>query len=215
MDEIFKSHPFAVSIVGGVSLAVVSVLLCHVALWAWDCLSDFSLRGLFHRKYRKVCPRANCHAFDAARERLRAELLAGGYGEHNAYHIMRNGFVIFADAADYYFALFTGMDDFWDYVALGRVGEPYGGFLTAPLEQIDFRDGKGAYARIHAASGETFVDSDVLAYTSNSYLCTRATADEFKKAIVERQAEAAKRAKGDGRVEDGFGVHVENYTTST
>jgi hypothetical protein len=56
MEEIFKSHPFAVSIVGGVSLAVVSVLLCHVALWAWDCLSDFSLRGLFHRKYRKGVP---------------------------------------------------------------------------------------------------------------------------------------------------------------
>ena len=213
MQALMQNHPFASMIVGGLLLAVVSVLLCHFAVWAWFWVTDGSLgdalHSIFHRRSCGGCTGPNCRAFDAARERLRAKLFAGGYGKHKAYFIAPNGFVLVADAADYYLALFAGVDDFWDCVAVGHSGELDGGFLTAPLEQIDFGDGKGHFTRIHAASGETFVDADLttLLVSPDPYLCARVTAEEFKDAIVQRKAEAAKRAKGDGRVEDGLCVH--------
>lgn len=174
-----------------------------------------ALHSIFHRRSGGGCTGADCRAFDAARERLRAKLLAGGYGKHNAYFIMPNGFVLASDAADYYLALLTGVNDFWDWVAIGHVGEPDGGFLTSPLEQIDFGDGKGHFSRIHAASGETYVDAD-LSLLDSPYtdFCARVTADEFKDAIVQRQAEAAERAKGNDAVEDGLVFHAANSTTT-
>jgi hypothetical protein len=76
------------------------------------------------------------------------------------------------------------MDDFWDWVAIGHARELHGGFLSAPLEQIDFGDGKGHFSRIHAASGDTYVDADLsLIDSPYPYLCARVTADEFKDAI--------------------------------
>lgn len=219
MLELMQNHPFASMIVGGLLLAVVSVLLCHFAVWAWFWVADGSLgdalHSIFHRRSCGGCTGANCRAFNAVRERLRAKLLAGGYGKHNAYWIAPNGLVLASDAADYYLALFTGMDDFWDWVAIGHAGELHGGFLSAPLEQIDFGDGKGHFSRIHAASGDTYVDADLsLIDSPYPYLCARVTADEFKDAIVQRQAEAAERAKGNDAVEDGLVFHGANSTTT-
>lgn len=219
MQEFMQTHPFATMIVGGLLLAVVTVQLCKFGVWAWFWVADGSLGdaldSIFRRHSCDRCVGANCRAFNAARERLRAKLLAGGYGKHKAYLIMHNGFVLVADAADYYLALFTGADDFWDWVAISHVGEPNGGFLTAPLEQIDFGDGKGHFSRIHAASGDTFVDAD-LSLLDSSYpdLCARVTAEEFKDAIVKRQAEAAERAKGNGTVEESLVFHAANSTTT-
>ena len=212
MADFMQNHPHAMTIVIGVLLAVVAVQLCKFAVWAWFWVADGSACDffcrIFHRNPHGGCTGADCHAFDAARERLRAKLLAGGYGKHKAYYIAPNGFVLVADAADYYLALLTGMYDFWDCVAVGHSGELDGGFLTAPLEQIDFGDGKGHFTRIHAASGETYVDAiapDDLPYP---YLCARVTADEFKDAIVQRKAEA-KNANCRGDV-DVF--HGADYT---
>lgn len=163
------------------------------------------LRGYVDHISAYVVSRLDGYArFNPVRELLRAKLLARGKHEGNAYHVTEKGVVLRVDAESFYAALFAGVYDFWELV------EVYGSKAnreTVPVEQMELGDGEGRLARIHSNCGETYLDAvfpDDLPYP---YLCTRATADEFKKAIVERQAEAAKRAKGDGRVEDGLCVH--------
>lgn len=134
---------------------------------------------------------------------LRAKFLAGGYDKHHAYHIAEDGRILVVDAVDFYLAVLAGMHDFWDAVSTAR------GFgrkaRTVTLEEIDFGDGKGNYTFIDGYCGHSYID-DLLLDASDelpdSYGATRMTADEFKKAVVDAQREAAERGRGYDNIEN-------------
>ena len=142
--------------------------------------------------------------YNALRELFRAELLAGGKDKVKAYHVAEDGSVLVADAERFYAALFSGIHDFWETVAV------YGGEshrVAVPVDEMKFGDGECRLTRISCACGETYVDAvfpDNLPYP---YLCARATSEDLKKAVVERKAKSAERAGRDGGVEYGAGSH--------
>lgn len=205
MQEFMQNHPLATMIVCCLPLTVVIVQLCKFAVWAWDSLSAFSFRKRESGLVGTVRP-----AFNPAREFLRAKLLAGGYDKHHAYHITDGGFVLVADALDYYFALFAGIEEFWNIVASAISEKRSNHLLTAPLEQIEFGDGKGTYSRIYDASGETYVDVLFPNDLPYPYFCSWVSAEMFKDAIVKRQAEAKNaNCRGDADV-----FHAANSTTT-
>ena len=135
--------------------------------------------------------RAKCAVLEVAREFLRLELLAGGRGKHHAYHVAENGMLLAVDAVTYYLAVFARMDDFWHVVAAaGRCGcNPF----SVSLYKIDFGDGKGDFTYIHDRCGKAFIDGAVPPGLSDFYNGARATANDFKNAVVDAQAEARKR----------------------
>ena len=135
--------------------------------------------------------RAKCAVLEVARKFLRLELLAGGRGKHHAYHVAENGMLLAVDAVAYYLAVFARMDDFWHVVAAaGGCGRnPF----AISLDKIDLGDGKGDFTYIHDCCGKAFIDGIVPAELLHPYDCARATAEDFKNAVVECQTEAGER----------------------
>lgn len=135
--------------------------------------------------------RAECAVLKVARKFLRLELLAGGRGKHHAYHVSYNGVLLSVDAVDYYFAVLAGMHDFWQAVATaGGTGR---NSFAISLGEIDLGDGKGDFTYVDNCCGKAFVDGIVPTELLHPYDCARATAEDFKNAVVECQAEASKR----------------------
>lgn len=162
------------------------------------------LRKRTERKNRERDEWAKGIALKALREFLRAKLLAGGYGKHHAYYIAGDGRVLVADAVDFQFALFAGMEDFWHAVACAERQQRGAYLIAAPLEQINFGDGKCGYTRVHYCGGETYIDIAPVDNLAYPYRCSWATADEFKEAVVEAQAKAAERGCGDDCISSDF-----------
>lgn len=135
--------------------------------------------------------RAKCAVLEVAREFLQLELLAGGRGKHHAYHVAENGMLLAVDAVAYYLAVFARMDDFWHVVAAaGGCGRnPF----AVSLDKIDLGDGKGHYTFIDDYGRKAFVDGIVPPGLFDFYDGARVTADDFKNAVVDAQAEAGKR----------------------
>lgn len=129
----------------------------------------------------------------AASQLLRAELLAGGRGKHYAYHVSEDGLILRVDAVQLYLALFAGVEDFWQLVA--SAGGEWGDAFAVTLDEIDFGDGKGHFTYIHGDGYGAFVDGIVPDAFPRPYYSARVTAEEFKDAVVDAQAEAAKRKR--------------------
>ena len=135
--------------------------------------------------------RAKCAVLEVAREFLRLELLAGGRGKHHAYNVAENGMLLAVDAVDYYFAVLARMNDFW-YVVASAGGTGRNPFAVS-LDKIDLGDGKGHYTFIDDYGRKAFVDGIVPPGLFDFYNSARVTADDFKNAVVDAQAEAGKR----------------------
>ena len=140
--------------------------------------------------------------FNCAREFLRAKFLARGQDECKAYHVTRDGRVICADVESFYLALFARVDDFWKVVASahGCETEP----LASLVARIESADREGRFTCIDCRCGKTYIESvfpDNLPYV---YLSARATADEFKKAVIEAQAKASECGKGNDGITSDF-----------
>lgn len=135
--------------------------------------------------------RAKCAVLEVAREFLRLELLAGGRGKHHAYNVAENGMLLAVDAVDYYFAVLARMNDFW-YVVASAGGTGRNPFAVS-LDEIDLGDGKGHYTFIDDYGRKAFVDGIVPPGLFDFYNGARVTADDFKNAVVDAQAEAGKR----------------------
>lgn len=149
-----------------------------------------------------------CVAFQAFWQLHRAKLLAGGYGKHHAYHVTDDGVLLAVDAVDYYLAVLAGANEFWDAVATagGERGNPF----AVTLDEIDLGDGKGDFTYVYNRCGEAFVDAVLpfpLPYSDDS---ARATADDFKDAVIDAQAEAAKRK----RIRYAKSFHDGHHTTT-
>ncbi len=134
---------------------------------------------------------------DAFRYFLGMKLFTGGYGKHKAYHVASDGRVLAVDAVDFYLALFSGMDDFWEIVACAE-GEDYGANLVAGgVGEPCLGDGERAYTRIHYRGGETYIDGRLPSfYEAYPDFCARTTAEEFEREIVEAQKRANEGACG-------------------
>ena len=185
----------------GVSAAalIVSLLNAIAGDGIFSGIGDW-LSEIFRRRLGlDECPRLH-----AARKFLRAKLLAGGYCKHHAYYIAGDGRVLAADAVDFYQALFAGVEDFWHVVACAERHQRGTHLLAAPLKEIDFGDGERGYTRVHYCGGETYIDIGPIENISYPYRCTWATADEFKKAIVEAQAKASECGKGNDGINGDF-----------
>lgn len=135
--------------------------------------------------------RAKCAVLEVAREFLRLELLAGGRGKHHAYNVAENGMLLAVDAVDYYFAVLARMNNFW-YVVASAGGTGRNPFAVS-LDKIDLGDGKGHYTFIDDYGRKAFVDGIVPPGLFDFYNSARVTADDFKNAVVDAQAEAGKR----------------------
>ena len=137
---------------------------------------------------------------NAARELLRAKLLAGGENKHHAFHIASDGRVFVVDAEAFYLALFTGVNDFWEMVASAHV-EGLDEYALA-VKHAEAADRESRLTCIDSRCGKTYVDAVFPRDLPYAYLAARATADEFKGAVVERKAEAAKCGKGHDNFKD-------------
>ncbi len=135
---------------------------------------------------------------NAVREFLRAKLLASGEDKHHAFHVARDGRVFVVNAETFYLALFAGVNDFWEIVATVH-GEGGDGYALA-VEHAEAADREGRFTSIDSRCGKTYVDAVFPGNLPYTYLAVRATADDFKGAVVERKAEAAKR----GECHDNF-----------
>ena len=171
----------------------IAIMVANVATFAavavdlWAQWRDWK-RAAFQRQDGSFIP-----VLKAAHQLLRAELLAGGRDKHYAYHVSEDGILLRVDAVQLYLALFAGVEDFWQLVA--SAGGERGDAFAVTLDEIDFGDGKGYFTYIHGNGDGTFVDGIVPAAFPGPYYSTRATADEFKNAVVDAQAEAAKRKR--------------------
>lgn len=135
---------------------------------------------------------AEVSTLDAFWELFRAELLAGGRGKHYAYRVADDGTLLAIDATYVYFAIMTGMDGLWEIV--DSVRRARGNAFAVSLDEIDLGDGKRNFTYIDdGGRNNCFVDSDTAATFLHSNHCTRATADDFKYAVVNAQAEARER----------------------
>ena len=181
----------------GVSAAalIVSLLNAIAGDGIFSGMGDWLSEIIRRRRGWDECPRLH-----AARKFLGAKLLAGGYGKHHAYYIAGDGRVLAADAVDFYQALFAGVEDFWHVVACAERHQRGTHLLAAPLKEIDFGDGERGYTRVHYCGGETYIDIGPVEDLSYPYRCTWATADEFKKAIVEAKKKAAASGNGNNDV---------------
>lgn len=130
---------------------------------------------------------------NAAREFLRAKLLASGEDKHHAFHVARDGNVFVVNAETFYLALFAGVNDFWEIVATVH-GEGRDSYALA-VEHAEAADREGRFTSIDSRCGKTYVDAVFPGDLPYTYLAVRATADDFKGAVVKRKAEAAKRGE--------------------
>ena len=185
----------------GAALAALIISLCNAVGdgGVFNRVGDWLSEIIRRRRGWDECPRLH-----AARKFLGAKLLAGGYGKHHAYYIAGDGRVLVADAVDFYLALFSGVEDFWHVVARAERHQRGTHLLAAPLKEIDFGDGERGYTRVHYCGGETYIDIGPVENLSYPYRCTWATADEFKKAIVEAQAKASECGKGNDGINGNF-----------
>lgn len=173
------------------AMTVVAVVFGAIALAAgvWVCCRrkrrQEELKELAWERGTK------CAALKVAREFLRLKLRAGGRGKHHAYHVAENGVLLAVDAVDYYFAVLSGMHDFWDVVAsAGAVGRnPF----AVSLDEVDLGDGKGDFTYIDDLGDKAFIDGIAPTELLSPDDCARVTARDFKNAVVDGQAEAAKR----------------------
>lgn len=146
--------------------------------------------------------RTKCAALEVAREFLRAKLLAGGENRHYAYHVAGDGLILRVDAEAFYLALFARIHDFWELVA-GQV-VTHVGSLAVGMNEINRIDGECDFTCIYSRCGKTYIDAIFPRYLPYPYKATWMTAEEFKQAIVDAKAKAAKRSRGDNNFKDGF-----------
>lgn len=130
---------------------------------------------------------------DKALRDFRVELAPSGRGKHHAYHVTDDGVLLAVDAVDMYLACLAGLDEFWDVVAAsgGGRGNPF----AVSLDEIDLGDGKGDFTYVYNRCGEAFVDAGGPMPPPYAHDSARATADDFKNAVVHAQAEAAERER--------------------
>ena len=143
--------------------------------------------------------RRNC--VNPVREGLRLKFFSGRKGKGRSYHVTSSGLVLTARAKDFYAALFAGVDDFWQLV------EVYGGrrhTLSADRVKAEFADRERDFTRIECCCGETYVDAVFPCDLPYTYLATRATPDEFNRAIVERKPETANRGESHNGIKHRF-----------
>ncbi|MBQ3106218.1 MAG: hypothetical protein IJC51_01910 [Eggerthellaceae bacterium] len=173
------------------AMGVVAVVTATIALAAGVWV--YRLRKRRQEELKKLAWERGTKyaALKVARELLRLKLHAGGRGKHHAYHVAKNGVLLAVDALDYYFAVLSGMDDFWYEVAsAGAVGSnPF----AVSLDEVCLGDGKGDFTYIHNLSGKVFVDGIAPVDLLHPNDCARVTAGDFKNAVIDGQAEAAKR----------------------
>lgn len=177
--------------------ALVMAMVANVA----TCALAINLRKNLRRSYdaSKIGSDA---ASKMAREFLRAKLLAGGENRHYAYHVAGDGLILRADAEAFYLALFARIHDFWELVA-GQV-VTHVGSLAVGMNEINRIDGECDFTCVDSRCGKTYIDAVFPRYLPYPYKATRMTAEEFKQAIVDAKAEAAKRSRGDNNFKDGF-----------
>ena len=181
----------------GVALAafIISLLNATGDGGILERLGDW-ISCIFRRRHGwDECPRLN-----AAREFLRAKLLTGGYCKHHAFYIAGDGRVFVADAVDFQFALFAGVEDFWHMIARAERQKRGAHLLAIPLQEINFGDGECAYTCVNYCGGITYIDIAPIYDLSYPYRSFRATADEFKQAIVEAKKKAAASGNGNNDV---------------
>lgn len=172
--------------------------ICNVILAA-ICTTGWFFVGRASARSGRVYVRRN--RVNPVREALRLKLFAGRQGEGRAYHVTSSGLVLTARAKDFYAALFAGVYDFWQLV------EVYGGrrhTLADDRVKAEFADRERDFTRIECCCGETYVDAVFPPDLPHPYLATRATADEFKRAIVERKAETANRGESHNYIKHRF-----------
>ena len=173
------------------AMGVVAVVTATIALAAGVWV--YRLRKRRQEELKKLAWERGTKyaALKVAREILLLKLHAGGRGKHHAYHVAKNGVLLAVDALDYYFAVLSGMDDFWYEVAsAGAVGSnPF----AVSLDEVCLGDGKGDFTYIHNLSGKVFVDGSAPVDLLHPHDCARVTAGDFKNAVIDGQAEAAKR----------------------
>lgn len=170
------------------SLTTISLVLSAVAIGLnlWVLWRRNSTESFGEEEWAEVS------TLDAFWELFRAELLAGGRGKHYAYRVADDGTLLAIDATYVYFALLTGMDGLWEIV--DSVRRARGNAFAVSLDEIDLGDGKRNFTYIDdGGRNNCFVDSDTAATFLHSNHCTRATADDFKYAVVNAQAEARER----------------------
>lgn len=151
------------------------------------------MMGLLQILRGRSAPVNKGNGVNPARELLRAQLLAGGKHKHHAFHVARDGRVLVIDAEAFYFALFARVHDFWKMVVAAHVGRP-DAFAFA-VKQIERADREGRLTRVNSRCGETYVDAVFPRDLPYVYLAARVTAKEFKRAVVDRKAEAANRGE--------------------
>lgn len=166
--------------------ALVTAMVANVA----TCALAINLRKNLRRSYdaSKIGSGA---ASKVAREFLRAKLLAGGENRHYAYHVAGD-LILRVDAEAFYLALFARVHDFWELVA--RQVVTHMGSLAVGMNEINRIDGKCDFTCIYSRCGKTYIDAIFPRYLSYPYKATWMTAEEFKQAIVDAKAEAAKRS---------------------
>lgn len=130
-------------------------------------------------------------ALNAFGKFLRIKVLSGGYGKRNAYYVTKDGVLLAVDAVDFYLAHAARINDFWELIADDVSGGRCGAAVS--LEQIDLGDGKGEFTYVDNGCIRAFIDGVVPSSLIDSHYCARATAEDFKGAVVNAQAEARKR----------------------
>lgn len=166
--------------------------LLSLALNAWVCL-------MRRKRLERTRNEQVVHDWDERRdlnpfrEWLRAQLLAGGKHKHHAFHVAQDGRVLAVNAEAFYFALFARVHDFWKMVAAAHVGCPDA--FPLAVQHLERADREGRLTRVNSRCGETYVDAVFPRDLPYVYFAARVTTKEFKRAVVERKAEAANRGK--------------------
>lgn len=189
----------AMIIIVNVAMSSAALAIASYVLRVRDNVCAGYIFQGYNRPERQIC--------ETLRELFRAKLITGGNGKHHAYHITQSGRVLVVDAADMQLAVVAGYKEFWDFVeeCAGHDAANNGAnALSVSLDEIDFGDGKGDFTYIRNGCGEAFVDG-LLAFDYSAYsdCCARTTAEYFKNAVINAQAEAAER----NRSRDGDLIH--------
>lgn len=166
------------------TLSAMAISLNLWVLWLRS-RSAFEEHGLFSKYWK------NEAVANALWKFLRIKVLSGGYGKHNAYYVTEDGVLLTVDAVYFYLAHAAGINDFWELIADDVGGGCYGAAIS--LEQIDLGDGKRDFTYVNNGCIRAFIDGVVPSSLIDSHYCARATAEDFKGAVVNAQAEARKR----------------------
>ena len=167
----------------------LALSLIAVALNLWQMWRRNSTESFGEEEWAEVA------TLDAFWELFRAELLAGGRGKHYAYRVADDGTLLAIDATYVYFAIMTGVDGLWEVI--DSVRRARGNAFAVSLDEIDLGDGKRNFTYIDdGGRNNCFVDSDTAATFLLSNHCTRASADDFKSAVIDAQTKANERNRG-------------------